>query len=189
MFLQDYQTGNFSYLALDTNRITQRFSYEIPVTEVMHVKVSPQSISDKFHNLPQGKFEDSFADLQAAAVPYQNVQLTKLEFFLHDDASKGSEVFEALGVKFPANQITVWGIVVLLGIQLYYFVCLESAPRKNDDHADLSVPWLGMSSSRLSRCILFITSVLLPPAAGLLVWKRAVALSQIPALLCGAAVG
>jgi hypothetical protein len=41
---------------------------------------------------------------------------------IFDEATKGDEIFEAFGMKFPAGQITIWGSIVLLSIQLCIFL-------------------------------------------------------------------
>jgi hypothetical protein len=175
VFVRDDKTGEFSYISYDTNKKTQIFGYEIPVTQVLHVTIRQQLISAKFQSLVSGKFEDSFADLQSATSAYQNLQLMRLESFIKDDASKGSEVFEALGVKFPADQIVVWGIVVLLGIQIYYFASLKSLSKGPDiDPTVRAIPWLGMNADLVSQSILFVTTVLIPLLAlAVLIGRRA----------------
>jgi hypothetical protein len=68
--------------------------------------------------------------------------------FLHDEASKGAEVFEALGMKFPADKVTLWGIILILSVQLYFFVYLRQLSgrlRANDPGWD--TPRVGRDTS------------------------------------------
>jgi hypothetical protein len=110
VFIVDESAKNFRYISLDDRNKNEVFGYDLPVTQVMHVVMSQQMVNARFQSMTLGEFDTAFADLGAAALPYQNLQLARLESFLHDDASKGSEVFEALGLKVPADQITLWGL-------------------------------------------------------------------------------
>jgi hypothetical protein len=79
------------------------------------------------------------------------------------DLAKGTEVFEAFGMKFPSAQVTWWGIFLLLSIQIYFLTYLRSLYDKlQPDDPGWDVPWIGMDQSTLSKRIFFFTLVLLP---------------------------
>jgi hypothetical protein len=141
--------------------------------------VTQGAVCSVLHNLRPGQFTQNFRDLSIATRDEADLQLETLRDFLHDEAAKGPEVFEAFGMKFPAGQITLWGDVLLLSVQLYFLVYLRQLYGKlKSDDPGWDVPWLGMDSSRLSETILYISLVILPPvAATLLGWQSTVRLS------------
>ena len=137
--------------------------YTLPVVTFSYVELSQKNIVDQFKNWKVGSFNSSFADLARATRELQGLEFDDVEKFLATDAAKGTEVFEAFGMKFPADQITGWGIVLLLGIQLYFFVYVKQLDGKlARGDAGWDVPWIGMDTSWLARGIFFVTIVMLP---------------------------
>jgi hypothetical protein len=134
-----------------------------PIGEYLQVAVTQQTLCKYFENWKTGAFDTAFADLAHATHDLEVLQFEDLEKIISEEAAKGSEVFEAFGMKFPAGQISLWGIVTLLGVQLYFFVYLKQLSgtlRPNDPGWD--VPWLGMNTSFLARVVFFVSTVLLP---------------------------
>ena len=69
---------------------------------------------------------------------------------LADEATKGPDVFEAFGMRLPASQITLWGIIVLLCVQLYSVTYLRLLTGKlRTDDAGWEVPPRLCAESRL----------------------------------------
>lgn len=146
-----------------------------PVHRFVYVKVSQQMVADQFKNWKVGSFDTSFPDLARAGHDLEALELDDVEKFISSEAAKGTEVFEAFGMKFPAGQITLWGIVVLLGVQLYFFVYLKQLSGKlAQTDAGWDVPWIGMDTSPLAQSIFFLTVVLLPCLAMALLGTHAV---------------
>jgi hypothetical protein len=77
-------------------------------------------------------------------------------------------------MKFPAGQVTLWGIVLLVSVELYFFLYLRQLSGKlGAGEPGWDVPWIGMDLSRLAQSIFFVTIVLLPNGAvALLAWRR-----------------
>jgi hypothetical protein len=144
--------------------------YTLAVVTFSYVEVSQENIVDQFKNWKVGSFDSSFADLSRATLELEGLEFDDVEKFISAEGAKGTEVFEAFGMKFPANQITSWGIVLLLGVQLYFFVYVKQLYGKlTREDAGWDVPWIGMDTFWLARSIFFLTIVLLPcVATGLL---------------------
>lgn len=147
---------------------------QIPVVFVVRSEVTQKTLEEVFHNLHPGPFEDSFADLAVLARDEVDLPLEQIKDFIHDEAAKGPEVFEAFGVKFPADQIRFWGDALILSIQLYLALCLRrlSGELRIDD-AGWEVGWLAMDSSLMSRTLLFNTLVILPCCAVIMISEQA----------------
>lgn len=145
----------------DWNR--QHMFIVVPITEIQEDSVNQESVRAVFPSLRTGIFERSFPDLSVAALDKMDLRLEDARDFIHDEASKGSEVFEAFGMKFPAGQITLWGMILLLSVQLYFFVYLRQLSGKlKADDPGWDTPWIGMDSSHVSKAILYASFVLLP---------------------------
>lgn len=148
----------------------------IPLKAVSKCVVSQTEVSRAYNNLHPGSFERSFADLSTATFDRADLSLEEIKTFAHEEAAKGTEVFEAFGMKFPAGQITFWGIVLLVSVQLYFFVYLRQLFGKlKPDATGWDVPWIGMDSSKLSKMIFFFTVVVLPCAASVLLISHSAA--------------
>jgi len=95
-----------------------------------------------------------------------DLPLEDIKEFIHDEAAKGSELFEVFGMKFPAGQITLWGIALVLSIEVYLFLYLRQLAEKlRPDDPGWDAPWIGMDSSGLGKSLFFITLVPLPVAS------------------------
>jgi hypothetical protein len=103
--------------------------------------------------------------LLQAAKGFENEQLDDLQKTLTNNASKGPETFEAFGIKLPAEQITITGVLLLLAIQLYLLLCFQQrSPDISSDDAVWAIPWLGMDPSPLGRTVLFGSLAIAPVA-------------------------
>jgi hypothetical protein len=109
-----------------------------------------------------GDFSLSFPDLNRAIYGAGNLDLDGLSRYLQANVST-SEVFEAFGLKIPSQQVTTWGTLVVLCIQLYLYMYLRGLknPLEPSDKA-WDVGWFAVNDALLPRSIFFITVFLLP---------------------------
>ncbi len=147
---------------------------EFAVRKFAYVEVSQQTLVDVFKNWQPGSFNKSFSDLALATKELQSLELDDIEKFVASEAATvGSEVFEAFGMKIPLRQISVWGSVLLLGVQLYFFVYLKQLSGKlRSTDPGWDVPWIGMDTSWLGQAIFFVTITMLPWCTVLLLKVR-----------------
>lgn len=152
----------------------------IPIESSYAYSVNQQTISTVFTNVQPGTFERSFSDLLKAARNEMNLPLQDIKDLVHEEAAKSADMFEVFGMKFPANQITTWGTVLVLAVQLYFLIYLRQLRGKlRADDLGWDVPWIGMDESAIGRVALFCTVVLLPClAVGLLGWQGSLAVSR-----------
>jgi hypothetical protein len=141
----------------------KKLSLFFPTTSYYHTTVDQEHLVKYFKNWRTGPFDKAFYDLDRASREVGVLKLESIRTLIADEAAKGSQAFEAFGMKFPAGQITLWGIVVLLGVQLYMLVYLKQLSGKlGPSDPGWDVPWIGMDQSHLGRIIVFVTMVLLP---------------------------
>jgi hypothetical protein len=153
--------------------VWNRDSFEIPVLDAQVFTVTQDSL---IHNVQPGIFERSFSDLSVAAAQQMTLPLKDVLDSVHEEAAKGGEVFEAVGLKIPIRVITLGGNLVVLSIQLYFLVYLRQlcGKLKPDDPA-WDVPWIAMDSSVLSKIIFYVSVVILPSLASILLGWQATA--------------
>ena len=118
-------------------------------------------------------FQAEFPDLNIAVGNNGYQTWEGLRKLIADEAGRG-ESFEALGLKFPASQITAWGILVILLLQMYLAVYLIQLGRKQFtvDDTGAHVPWIGVNMSFPGRMIYFATVTALPWLSVLLLCAR-----------------
>jgi hypothetical protein len=159
--------------------LTVRNKFKFLSCEQYEVRVNQQGLLRFFPDWHTGTFRASFYDLDEASREYRSLPLDRVSKLLSDENTKGSEVFEAFGMKFPAGQITLWGDILLLSVQLYFLVYLRqlSGNLKPDD-AGWDVPWIGMNSSGTSKAMSFMSFAVLPVANAISIgWQGTVRVS------------
>jgi hypothetical protein len=111
-----------------------------------------------------GVFSTSFSELEAATAGKQNSSFESLASGLADEAAKPkSDSFEIFGVKFPVESASRWGIVLILGIQLYLWIHLyEVSPRLKEGDPGWDVAWIGVYQSLPAKILFFASTTLLP---------------------------
>jgi hypothetical protein len=146
----------------------------VPIVSSLEFEMNQESITKVFPDMHPGLFENSFSDLSTAAQRQMGLPFEDLKEFVHDEASKGPEIFEAFGIKFPARQVTVWGETLVLAVQLYIFIYLRQLTGKlKASDPGWDVPWIGMDQWWVARVSLFSTLVLMPCIAVVLLGCQA----------------
>ncbi len=104
-----------------------------------------------------------FPDLARAMVGRSEESLDTLSRQIFDEASKETESFEILGIRFPAGTLIVLGPLIPVVLQIYLFVYLQDIRcniRADDPGWD--VPWIGTNRTFLGKGLFFFTTVILP---------------------------
>jgi hypothetical protein len=113
-----------------------------------------------------GTFDYSFRDLNAYTKNYQGLEIRQFDTILASEQSRTGESFEAFGIKFPAQGTTRWGILVVLGLQLYLFIHLrELAGKLRVDDPGWDVAWIGVYDWTLSKAVFAFSAFVLPVGA------------------------
>jgi hypothetical protein len=136
--------------------------------------VSQMDVLDLFPWSVAGDFKTSFPDLYQGTLGIQSLDFERILRYLESNSSSSSEVFEAFGLKIPAEQVTAWGTVVILCIQLYLFVYLRGLKRPLEPSDDAwNVGWFAANDAPLPRSIFFVTIWALPALTVILLAKHA----------------
>jgi hypothetical protein len=141
----------------------QGHELDIPIVKLVRYHLTQEMFHRQFHNLSARDFRFAFYDLDQSTKEKRDLKLEDIKEFIHDDAVKGAEVFEAFGMKFPAGQVTLWGIVLLLSVQIYFVTYLKQLKGKLGlKDAGWDVPWIGINSNWEAQTLFFITVTPLP---------------------------
>lgn len=126
----------------------------------------------------QGTFAEAFPDLNTITKDRQAASFKVWDQALRDEIDRTSDSFEAFGLKIPAQATTLWGLALILGVQLYMLTHLIELTRKIDiADPGWEVAWIGIYQHRLARIIFFASAIVLPPLTVLLIAHKGVALT------------
>lgn len=116
-----------------------------------------------------------FPALSHAAVDLRTLKLSDVKAHLIQELEKGDVVFEAFGLKIPVNELTIAGFLLVLSIQLYFFLHLKELHEKAQPYdSGWDVAWVGLYASLPSRIVFFSTLWFLPCGAIVLLIFRAI---------------
>jgi hypothetical protein len=109
-----------------------------------------------------GSFEQSFPDLAALSDGLGALQPEQVSRVLRNLRERTGKEVEVSGLKLPLEVITRWGLVVILGIQLYFWIDLRNFMAKPLTKEMTEVPWMGLYPDHLSQIVFWISLILLP---------------------------
>jgi len=152
---------------------SKSYEFRFPVI-VYKDDIKPERFSTRGGPWTFRPFAEEFEDLARAAQSREDMPLEAFATELANEASKSAESFEAFGFKFSGAQVTSWGIVLLVCVQLYFVMYLKRLSHKlmsNDPGWD--VPWVAMDQSLMARIMLAASVVVIPCVAAAFVIIRA----------------
>jgi hypothetical protein len=121
-----------------------------------------------------GDFSQSFPDLADLAKHLQTLSLGDVETFFHTAMARSGETVELPGVKLPGEAVTSWGIVIIVIIEVYFFVIFrEFCSRVILGDKAWNVPWIGISRDVISRVAFAISILIVLCTVGYLSWRGA----------------
>ncbi|HKV77586.1 MAG TPA: hypothetical protein VJP02_05585 [Candidatus Sulfotelmatobacter sp.] len=150
----------------------ENYDFRFNVDSIRRNRLSQKGVTLLFRGAV-GSFATAFPDLAKAAHHREDVDFATLTTQINGEVSKGTDVFDAFGVKVPSEQITRWGMLILISVQLYFVMYLKRLSRKlKPDDPGWDVPWMAMDESLMARIMLAVSVVALPCAAAALVLIR-----------------
>jgi hypothetical protein len=107
-------------------------------------------------------FEEQFSALHRVTKDYQELELRKVERILGAELQRSGDRVEFLGLKFPERLISTWGLVIIVAIQLYFYLHLRTfLSRLTPRDLGLDLAWIGLYPDSFARVTsLFSVSVL-----------------------------
>ena len=135
----------------------------VPVTCDTFDLRAQSAIADKA-NKPwsPGSFVQTFPDLAALSDGLGALQPEQVAKVLRNLRERTGKEVEVSGLKLPLEVITRWGLLVILAIQLYFWIDLRNFLAKAVTPEMLDVPWIGLYPDRLSHSVFWASAVVLP---------------------------
>jgi hypothetical protein len=166
-------TDGDSILNCESDGDTLHVSFTFNVGSYWKHNVQQSDILPLFPDSKGGEFAAAFPDLHRATTELSSLELADVLKHLNAD-STDSETFEAFGLKVPSDQVTAWGTVAILCIQLYLYVYLRAFKNPLEPSDDAwNIGWFAVNDAPLPRLIFFTTVFVLPSLAVILLSKHA----------------
>ncbi len=110
-----------------------------------------------------GKFEEQFSELNEVTKYIQKLELSNVNQVLTAELQRSGERMELLGMKLPERILSTWGTVVIVIIQLYFWLHLRAfRSRWTPNDPGLNLAWVGLYTDFWARIVLFISLFVLP---------------------------
>lgn len=105
-------------------------------------------------------FADAFRELDEGTNGFQDLDFDHLKNVLRLQEKNSQDTFQAFGVRFPIETTSRWGLLILLAIQLYFWMHLAQFRSRGFSKSD--VAWIGCYSEWLPRILFLLTAVVVP---------------------------
>lgn len=165
---------------IGSHSVDVSFNPEITSTQFgreLFIKSSRQ-LTNKGEVFGSGDFDSAFGALAhfvgSFDSRYQNrIESEPLETIakkIQAEQDKESLPAAIFGIPFPHDQLPSWGVILLICVQLYFWIHLcEISSRIHPDSPGWDVAWIGLYSQSYAVRLFKITTCILPPTSILLV--------------------
>jgi hypothetical protein len=144
----------------------------LPIRTVAQMEFDEQNALVKRSTLWSNKhkmvFKDAFHELAAVDEPFEDADIATSEKILAAEARREGDAFEAVGMKIPAEIALQFGVLFVLGVQLYMWIHLHEFGNRIERDAGFDVAWIGVYFSRPAQFV-FLASLLLLPWATVII--------------------
>ena len=128
-----------------------------------------------FNDWHTGKFEAAFPELNSVSTGISTLEINDAVHRLESQVASSERNISLLGFTIPLSQLARWGVLVLLSVQLYFWLHLhELAARIEPEAEGWNVAWIGLYTSRAATAVALLSCFLLPLAAALILGVRIV---------------
>lgn len=142
------------------------------------------------NSLRSGLFSESFPELNELTKDRQAASFDVWKRAIKAELDRGGETFEAFGLRVPSEVATVWGGVIMLGVQIYFLSHLLELKRKlRPEDPGWDVAWVGIYGGWLAKAMTFMSTALLPVGAVSLLAYKAALVSPRPQIVVEGIVG
>jgi hypothetical protein len=134
----------------------------------------------KVEDLPVGSFQDAFPDLTELSKYLTEVPFEKLRSHFREETNRAADKIDVSFLKFPADELVYIGTGLILVLTLYTSAVLRDfRTRVVPGDKAWNVAWIGISNEASSIAIFWL-SMILPPATALLLIAKAGRVSDGP---------
>ncbi|MBS0417716.1 MAG: hypothetical protein JSR66_08380 [Proteobacteria bacterium] len=137
------------------------------------VRLNESAFQRIFPDWRTGPFDSAFRELAVASRDNETISITDALHRMVDSQSKGEQTVEAMGLKIPAPELTRWGVILIVCVQIYFWLHLRQFSRRIKSHSPgLGVAWIGVYGSTLAMVTTLLSACLLPAATLTILLRR-----------------
>jgi hypothetical protein len=126
-----------------------------------------------FSDWRQGNFDTAFSELNSVSSDIATLDIAKGVERLQAQAASAEKSISLLGFNIPITQLAQWGLLVLLSVQLYFWLHLhELTNRIEPDAEGWNVAWIGVYRTRVAETVGAISCFILPVIASIILAYR-----------------
>ena len=120
-------------------------------------------MEDRWKHAP---FEQSFGELstQMATISGMTFKDTKDYLERQSSITAPEDTVDVFGAKLPTAKISNWGILIVLGIELYLLILLQQLSRQVQNSKSNTMIWVGLFPSQIARTFTLVSCAVLPIA-------------------------
>jgi hypothetical protein len=164
-------------LCLDTTQrlngatLRKRWRVYLPVETMDSAVVHGQTALTESHNARwrNGKFNEVFPDLARVTTQYESLSLLQVARVLEDERKRAPDMIDVFGARLPTGVVRLWGLPLLVVIQVYLLVHLQALARNAVAIPEDGLPaWVGLYDGRLARTVTAVSLFILPPMTALI---------------------
>ena len=119
-----------------------------------------------FSDWRTGPFDKAFPELNSIMTGISTLPITDALHRVESQVASAQQNVSVLGFTIPLAQLSRWGALVLIGVQIYLWLHLyELTTRIANDSPGLEVAWIGIYRSLPSRLAMIVSCAILPVSA------------------------
>ncbi|MCT4648489.1 MAG: hypothetical protein N4A74_26110 [Carboxylicivirga sp.] len=111
-------------------------------------------------------FEDQFKALHEVTKDWDDISIGAAKKIINSENTRTGDTFQVLGIQLPSQGILSWGIFIILGIQLYFYLHLREFLNRyksvSVESVGVTVPWLILYNGKFPMYVYFGTVILIP---------------------------
>jgi hypothetical protein len=135
----------------------------IPVkTQGLRINLFKEFLKNFKLDWDRSEFKTLFPELDEVTKKFQDFKISDLMIVLGEQSKRSSEKFEIFNTKIPAEEVSKWGMFIILGLHLYFIFHLNSFIRTDFKTEEMEIPWIGIYSGIWARIFVILSSIFLP---------------------------
>jgi hypothetical protein len=167
-------TASYKLLLQKTSSYYKQGAKEpISVTEIQldseFVRIDESYLRKIFFNdWRSGNFDAAFPELSSVSTGISTLEISDAVHRLESEAASAEKSISVLGFTVPVPQLSLWGVLILLSLQLYLWLHLhELAARIEPDAEGWNVAWIGVYRTRAALAVAVVSCLVLPVLAAI----------------------
>jgi hypothetical protein len=119
-----------------------------------------------FNDWRSGNFDVAFPELSSVSTGISTLEISDAVRRLESEAAAAEKSISVLGFTVPVPQLSLWGVLILLSLQLYLWLHLhELTTRIEPDAEGWNVAWVGVYRTKAALAVAVVSCLILPAVA------------------------